>query len=33
MRFGVGVARRGWCRAQDILNTLPAEKFKAQLKK
>ncbi len=21
MRFGVGVARRGWCEAQDILNT------------
>ena len=23
MRFGVGVARRGWCEAQDILNTRP----------
>ena len=23
MRFGVGVARRGWCQAQDILNTQP----------
>ena len=23
MRFGVGVARRGWCQAQDILNTRP----------
>jgi len=21
MRFGVGIARRGWCQAQDILNT------------
>jgi DNA polymerase (family X) len=21
MRFGVGVARRGWCRAEDIINT------------
>ena len=23
MRFGVGVAKRGWCQAQDILNTKP----------
>ena len=23
MRFGVGIARRGWCQAQDILNTRP----------
>jgi len=23
MRFGVGVARRGWCEAGDILNTRP----------
>jgi len=23
MRFGVGVARRGWCQAADILNTKP----------
>ncbi len=23
MRFGVGVARRGWCQAQDIINTRP----------
>jgi DNA polymerase (family X) len=27
MRFGVGTARRGWCEAKDILNTLPLEKF------
>ena len=27
MRFGVGTARRGWCEAQDILNTLPLEQF------
>jgi DNA polymerase (family 10) len=33
MRFGVGVARRGWCRAEDIINTLPAEEFKARLKR
>ncbi len=25
LRFGVGVARRGWCRASDILNTRPLE--------
>jgi DNA polymerase (family X) len=27
MRFGVGIARRGWCQSQDILNTFPLEKF------
>ena len=27
IRFGVGVARRGWCQAQDILNTRPAKEF------
>ena len=27
MRFGVAVARRGWCRAADILNTRPAAEF------
>ena len=32
MRFGVGVARRGWCQAQDILNTRPLEKVLAYLK-
>lgn len=31
MRFGVGVTRRGWCRAQDILNTRPLEEVTAQL--
>ncbi len=32
MHFGVGTARRGWCRAEDILNTLPPERFLAALK-
>ena len=32
MRFGIGVAKRAWCQAQDILNTLPLEKVKAYLK-
>ena len=27
MRFGVGVARRGWCQAPDILNTRPLREF------
>ena len=27
MRFGVGVARRGWCEARDILNTRPLAEF------
>ncbi len=32
MRYGIGIARRGWCEAKDILNTLPADKFKTALK-
>jgi len=31
IRFGVGVARRGWCQAQDILNTRPLDEFMASL--
>jgi DNA polymerase (family 10) len=31
MRFGVGVARRGWCQAEDILNTRPVEEVSAYL--
>lgn len=30
--FGVAVARRGWARASDVLNTLPAPKLLASLK-
>lgn len=32
MRFGVGIARRGWCEAGHILNTMPVETFLASLK-
>lgn len=32
MRFGVGVARRGWCEAQDIINTRPLKKVIAYLR-
>ena len=32
VRFGVGVARRGWCEAQHILNTLPLEAILTSLK-
>ncbi len=32
MRFGVGVARRGWCEAKDILNTRPLSEVIAYLK-
>lgn len=32
MRFGVGIARRGWCEAKHILNTLPVEAMLAALK-
>ncbi|NPA39812.1 MAG: DNA polymerase/3'-5' exonuclease PolX [Thermodesulfobacteria bacterium] len=31
--FGVAVARRAWCEAKDILNTLNYEEFKAWLEK
>ena len=33
MRFGVGVARRGWCQAEDILNTRPLKEVIAYLRK
>jgi len=32
MRLGIGIARRGWCTAKDILNTLQSNEFKASLK-
>jgi DNA polymerase (family 10) len=32
MRFGVGVARRGWCQPKDILNTRPLEDILAFLR-
>jgi DNA polymerase (family 10) len=32
MHFGVGTARRGWCQAKNILNTLPPDEFIAALK-
>jgi len=32
MRFGVGVARRGWAQATDILNSRPLEEVVAYLK-
>ena len=31
IRFGVGVARRGWCQARDILNTRPLDEFMTSL--
>jgi DNA polymerase (family 10) len=31
MRFGVGVARRGWCEAEHILNTRPLAEVEAFL--
>jgi len=33
MRFGVGVARRGWCQPKDILNTRPIKEMLAFLRK
>lgn len=32
MRFGIGIARRGWCEAKHVLNTLPLKQFLAALK-
>jgi DNA polymerase (family 10) len=32
MRFGIGVARRGWCQAEDILNSRPLEEVVAYFK-
>jgi len=32
MRFGIGVARRGWCQAKDIINTRPLDEVIACLK-
>jgi DNA polymerase (family 10) len=33
MRFGIGIARRGWCQPEDILNTRPAKEIMAFLRK
>ncbi len=29
MRFGIAVARRGWCQAENIVNTFPVDRFLA----
>jgi len=31
MRYGVDQARRGWCEARDVLNTLPLLKLRSAL--
>jgi len=33
MHFGIGVARRGWCQAQDIINTRPLNEVIAHLRR
>jgi len=33
MRYGVDQARRAWCEARDVANTLPLGKFRALMKK
>lgn len=33
LRFGVAMARRGWCEASDVLNTLEVERFGEWLKR
>jgi DNA polymerase (family 10) len=33
IRYGVDQARRGWCRAADIANTLPLARLRALLEK
>jgi len=32
MRYGIDDARRGWAQKENILNTLPFEKFVKELK-
>jgi DNA polymerase (family 10) len=32
-RWGVQVARRAWARSQDVLNTLPFDRFRARLRR
>jgi DNA polymerase (family 10) len=32
LQFGIGVARRGWLEAKDVVNTMPLDKFLKQLK-
>lgn len=32
MRFGIGIARRGWCQAQHVLNTRPMKEVLASFK-
>ncbi len=33
MRYGVGIARKGWLRASDVLNTFSAEEVEAFFQK
>jgi DNA polymerase (family 10) len=33
IRFGIGIARRGWCQPKDILNTRPTKEMLAFLRK
>lgn len=33
IRLGIGVARRGWLRGADVINTLPLEKLRKILKR
>ncbi len=33
MRFGIGIARRGWCQPKDILNTRPLKEILAFLRR
>jgi DNA polymerase (family 10) len=33
LRWGIGVARRAWLAADDVLNTRPVEAFRASLRR
>jgi DNA polymerase (family 10) len=33
MQYGVDQARRGWCEARDVLNTLPLEGLRKALRR
>jgi DNA polymerase (family 10) len=33
VRYGVGIARKGWLEKKDVLNALPLEKFRKALRR
>ncbi|HEV7924831.1 MAG TPA: histidinol-phosphatase, partial [Verrucomicrobiae bacterium] len=33
LRLGAGIARKGWLEAKDVINTLPLDKLRKELKR